>query len=213
MKKTAISILFCLFLAMGAYAQDWSVSVYSTGTKYPGYIIKTDGTKQEGYIKAKARAGLEGVGNSNQNVVEFYTDPKDKKTKTEYKPADLKEYKIADKVYRSMHYSGGLSSKPLSFVLLASDGHIARYTWYDQEGYIHGLEPTYKSKVIYQKGDDKPVELADLAIGFAKKISAMVSDDAELAAKVTNKEKGYGMLDLEKIIAEYNAWYEKNNAK
>jgi len=213
MKRTTISILLCLFLAMGAYAQDWSTSVYSQGTMYPGYIIKTDGTKIEGYIKAKPRAELESLGGSNQKSVDFYTDPKGKKTKTVYKPEDLKEYKIADKVYRSIHYSGGLTSKPLRFVLLASDGHIARYTWYDQEGYDVHLVPQYKEKVIYQKGDEKPVELSDLAIGFTKKVSAMVSDDAELAAKITNKEKGYGMLALEKIIAEYNAWYEKNNAK
>lgn len=213
MKKIIFSATICLLMAINVFSQDWSYDVYSVGRKYPGYIIKTDGTKTEGYIKAQARAGLEGVGSSNQNSVEFYTDPENKKTKVVYKPEDLKEYKIAEKVYRSMNYSGGLTSKPVRFLLLVQDGAIARYSWYDHEGYEPGntIPPTphYVEKVIYQKGSEKPFEESSFLLGFSKKMSALVSDYPELATKVTNEEKGYKLLSIREIIAEYNAWYSK----
>jgi hypothetical protein len=38
-------------------------------------------------------------------------------------------------------------------------------------------------------------------------MAAFVADDEELSKKVADKEKGYGMLQIDKVIAEYNAWY------
>ena len=55
MKKIILSVVVCLYMAIPVFSQDWSFDVYREGTKYPGYFIKTDGTKTEGYIKAKAR--------------------------------------------------------------------------------------------------------------------------------------------------------------
>ena len=52
--------------------------------------------------------------------------------------------------------------------------------------------------------------LQDFAIGFAKKMSAFVADDEELSKKVADKEKGYGMLQIDAIVDEYNTWYKTN---
>jgi len=38
----------------------------------------------------------------------------------------------------------------------------------------------------------------------------LVAEDVELAQKVLKKEKGYGRLNIDKIIAEYNTWYRNN---
>ncbi|MBL4755999.1 MAG: hypothetical protein JKY52_20700 [Flavobacteriales bacterium] len=48
------------------------------------------------------------------------------------------------------------------------------------------------------------------AMSFKKAMSNLVDDYAELASKIKNKEKGYKMLQRDKIILEYNEWYAKS---
>lgn len=211
MKKIILTLIL-LALTSFIYAQDWSSDIYSVGQKYPGYIIKTTGEKIEGYIEAQPRGEKQDLGNSNQTRVIFYTDKDDKKSKVIYKPEDVKEYMVADKVYRSIYYSGGLTSKVLRFVLRVKEGCIASYVWYNcKQYYINTGDCDWEEVQLYQKGEDKPVEQSSFALNFAKKMSEYVSDHAELSAKILNKEKGYGMLKLLEIIDEYNTWCAENN--
>lgn len=59
---------------------------------------------------------------------------------------------------------------------------------------------------VWQKGNDEPVSNSQLLFGFKKNAVKLVNDDAELVGKIERKEKGYGMLSLDKIVDEYNAW-------
>jgi len=45
-----------------------------------------------------------------------------------------------------------------------------------------------------------------MLFGFKKSMLKLVGDDAELAAKIERKDKGYGRLDIIAIVDEYNAW-------
>jgi hypothetical protein len=66
-------------------------------------------------------------------------------------------------------------------------------------------------ETLFHKAHDAsnatPVTIAYFGLGFAKKLSQYLSDYPELSKKVADKEKGYGMLKLLDIIAEYNSWY------
>jgi hypothetical protein len=42
---------------------------------------------------------------------------------------------------------------------------------------------------------------------FKKKMSEYLSDNPDLAIKISNKEPGYSHDELLKIIKEYNSWY------
>ena len=210
MKKTTITGLFILF-TLCLFGQDWSYDIYHVGEKYPGYIIKNDGTKVEGYLEAHSRASSSPFSADNQTKVTFFSDPKNKKTKIEYKPEDLKEYMIADKHYVAMNYSGGLLAKPVRFLLVKKEGRIKTCVWYEVDQTQTQGPTKYIEKEIIQKGDEKPFESTSLLLGFVKKMSELVKEYPELAKKITNKEKGYGMLNIENIIAEYNEWYAKNN--
>jgi hypothetical protein len=211
MKKINVIFMLLFVISSMAIAQkpDWSSDVYRFDEIYPGYIVKTNGEKIEGYLRALHRGQPEdGISPSNQTRCEFYSDPKNKKTKVVYKVADLQGYKIADKYYKSIGYSGGLTSKINNFCLQTSTGRIASYVWYSWEGGVGGK---WVEKSIIQKADEKPIEESSLMLGFAKKMSEMVSDYPELAAKVLNKEKGYGVGSFFEVIKEYNEWYAKNN--
>lgn len=213
--KKLFFILAAVFFAEAASSQDWSTSVYKNGEKYPGYIVKLNGDTVQGYIQYVNRF-------DNQKEVKYFSDPKDKKTKVEYKAEDLKGYKMADKVYRSIAYSGGLLAKPIRFVLLVKDGRIARYTWYDRhDNYltmVKGPNETqeefekryYPDKEVFVKADEKPFDNSNFGLKFAKFWAETTSDYPELSAKIANKDKGYGLIHMYDFIEEYNAWWKKN---
>ncbi len=200
--------MFC----SGLKAQDWSGMSYAYYQNYPGYIITNAGDTVKGFVEHGDRT-------RNQNKCIFYTDVKDRKTKKTYKPDELKGYAVGDKVYRSMHYSGGLFSKPLNFVLAVKPGRITQCTYYTKdEGYIIQVrkinetdaqydERICKAELVWYKEGEDPISNPTLLLGFAKKVSKLVADYPELAKKVENKEKGYTTLKILDIIDEYNNWW------
>lgn len=196
---------------------DWSPEIYQVGKMYPGYIINLEGDTVKGFIKADQRCSIGGLGSSNQNTCAFYLNETDKKPVEKYKPADIKGYKIADKVYESIKYSGGLLKAP-NFNLVVQDGALRMYEWYStKENYSTISKQSgetwaqydarrFDYKQVVAKDPNAPIELAMLGLSFAKKMPELISDYPELADKVANKEKGYGFLRIYEVIDEYNKW-------
>ena len=205
-------IISCL-LSLFSFAQDWSGKTYKYYDIYPGYVITLKGDTITGYIEHGNRI-------SNQKQCVYYADAS-KKNRKEYKPSDLKGYSVSDKVYRSVHFSGGLTAKPLSFVLVAKPGHITQYWYYSKKDDVAAIKMgnesdadydvrVNKDENVWQKGDENPFQQSDLVLGFAKKMNKLVSEYSELAKKVEDKEKGYGLTNIYNIIEEYNKWWESN---
>ena len=202
MKKVfAAGALLLSFLVV--HAQDWTGKVYQIGMIYNGYYVTNTGDTVTGYF-------MHGNQVQNQQKCEFYTAETDHRATSIFKPEDISSYKVADKLYRSIHYSGGLLDKPLRFNLVIKDGAITEFTFYN-EMWEKNDDGTLKSDDVFLKYNDaanpKPVTLQYFGIGYAKKMSEFVSDDADLSKKVADKEKGYGMLNLLEVIDEYNKWY------
>jgi hypothetical protein len=67
----------------------------------------------------------------------------------------------------------------------------------------------YIEKRFIQKQDEKPISNSALMMKYKKTIVELVKDNKELAAKITNKEKGYkGFINSVKVINEYNEWHK-----
>ena len=211
MTLRSILTIGLLVLIGTSFAQDCSSDVYKGGALYPGYIVDASGKKTEGYIKYQNRYTM-------QNEVLFYTDKDDKKSKQDLKTKDLKEYMVADKLYHCINYSGGLSGSAIRANLVVEDGCITQYVWYNRaenwaimqkgasETEEEFMERMYPSVMVFMKpGDEKPRSLDYFGMKFADKMSEYVGDNKELAKKVADKEKGYGMLNILPIIQEYNA--------
>lgn len=210
MKFKGIFIIIFTIIFSGLYSQDWSTDVYKYGEQYPGYVVDASGKKIEGFIKYQNRYTM-------QNEVLFFKEKGNNKTKMKYKTADLKEYKVADKIYHCIPYSGGLSSKAIRANLLVKDGCITEYVWYNraenaaimqksagetEEEFMTRMYPPVT--VYFKKGDDKPRTVDYFGLKFANKMSEWISDNKELSDNVANKEKGYKMLNFLNIIEEYN---------
>lgn len=225
MKKRNLILSIALVASVTAFSQDngnssiadWSPEIYRVGKMYPGYIVKIGGDTIKGFIKADDRCSIAGIGSSNQNLVKFYVHESDKKPAEKYKPGDITGYKIADKVYESINYSGGMFKKA-NFNLVVEDGAIRLYEWYSTvdnygtvskqsgETWQHYDGRRFETKLIVAKDPTEPIEYGMLGLSFKKKMPPLISDNPEMATKVANKEKGYTFLHLFDVIKEYNAW-------
>lgn len=201
---------------------DWSPEMYQVGKKYSGYIITLEGDTIYGYLKALPKTVVDGMGHSNQNRAYFYLNESDRKPQDKYKPDEIKGYMIADKLYESINYSGGLFKKP-NFNLVIKDGAIRQYEWYSTrdgfammkqqsgESWAEFDERRYETRLIIAKEPTEPIEYGMLGMRFAKKMPEMISDNTELATKVANKEDGYKWTNFFEVIDEYNAWAAKKH--
>ena len=200
MTRTGILIVLCLTLVV-AKAQpkdpDWSETVYKIGKIYPGFYVTNTNDTIHGYFLHDDKKG-------NQKKCRFYANEMDKKPTAEFKPEDIKSYKVADKLYRTLNYSGGLLNKPLRFLLVTNDGGITEFVFYSEDAAVQAQGVFHKPK---DPSHSDPITVSYFGLSFAKKLSDYISDYPVLAQKVANKENGYGLLNLMAIIAQYNEWF------
>jgi hypothetical protein len=200
MKRTGIVALLCLTLTLAnaqRYEPDWTGKVYMEGRKYPGFYVTNTNDTTYGYFMHDDKKG-------HQKKCRFYQNEMDKKPTSEFKPEDIKSYKVGDKLYRTLNYSGGLLNKPLRFLLVTNDGGITEYVFYTED-------MAQEAQGIFHKPKDPahsdPITYGYFGLSFAKKLSDYISDYPALSQKVANKDKGYGLLNLLAIVDEYNVWF------
>lgn len=211
LKKLLLAIV--TFSTMALNAQDFGIEAFRGGEYYAGYVMDLNGKKTEGYIRFSDRVSI-------QSKVVFYLDKNNKKTKIKYNSKDLKEYKLADRLYRCVPYSGEMGKSTRGLYLI-EDKCIEKYMFYelkqseksidkrDTESMEEYKARIYPSWVVYKKKGTNLVKGEEYyLIGFVKKMLALIGDNAALSAKISNKEKGYKALSgdgtIEKIINEYN---------
>lgn len=68
---------------------------------------------------------------------------------------------------------------------------------------LYETDGTWSTIPIYEK-DGRAVNYQKLSLNFSKNMSEFIADDEELAIKVRNKEKDYGIFKLFDVIEEYN---------
>lgn len=212
MKKLIIIpiIIFLVNTINAQYNGYFSKDLYAKNKKYPGWVILKNGDKKEGFIEARDPV-------ANEKAVHFYEKEEDKKPFKKYEPSEVKEYQLGHLHYVTMPYSGGIVSKD-QFVLVQQDGEgaIKSCYWYDmeisqqlrgkyqQESDEQYFNAQFPSKVVYFREGVKPLEHQSLLLGFAKKMAELTKDVPEISKKITDKEKGYKMLDIYDIIKEFN---------
>lgn len=180
--------LFMIFMAftLAGYSQEGNYRLFDY---YEGYIVKGDGTKERGFIQYLDES-------DRYEKVVFKKTMDDKKEK--FKVKDLAGYKVADTEYKSLEYEDVIF-KGRNFLIVKDRGCINTYSMrkYDSE------DRTW-STIFVLETEDRAVNYQKFALGFAKSFSEFLKDDAELSQKVRDGEKGYGLLRMDQIIAEYN---------
>ena len=192
--RAAVMALVCC-ISLPVFAQDWSGNLYKMYEIHPGYIIGLKNDTTHGFILLNNRV-------ENQTSVAFYTNATDVKTRKVYSPTQLKGYLVGDKFYRSIYYSGGLSSKKQEFVLEVKPGRLAQMMYYLSNSGTEADE-----QMVWFREGENPIQHKEFILGFAKKMSKLISDYPELAKKVEDKEEGYRIGKVFQIVDEYNKWW------
>ncbi len=191
-------------------------------TKYPGYIIKTDGDTVHGALLLKNKI-------SNQGKVFFFNTMDSEEPSARYKPKEIKAYKVADRFYETKKYTPENTLMRYCFLLKVINGPVCMYRvyWDDKQRIKIDEEDIWKSKIDLTFSEDElqsqrlgcrngEEELAlfdgaKFILGFRKQMSKYLGDCPDISYKIDKKEPGYLWGDLEKIINEYNDWYLKNH--
>ena len=208
--KGLLFLLFTFF-TISTNAQDWSKDTYQYGELYEGYIIDLEGNKTEGFIKYRNRWVM-------QNEVIFYKINDIESPKKKYLTSNLSEYKIADKLYHCIHYSGGNGRLVRANLVIQGEGCIKEYVWYDRASSYNKLrkkageteedfgERKFPSTTVYHKeGDGLAINSDYFKEDFTKKMAKYLAANKVLAKKVKSKQSGYTkILNLRSIFAEYN---------
>jgi hypothetical protein len=166
-----------------------------------GYIIKTTNDTVKGKIAYQHYA-------VNQSNISFSIDGTDEKTII-YRPNDLLGFWM-EKTFWMSTINTKLQAKNNEklFVLMVRKGPISLYEYYKEDD---EASDGWKTISLIKKLDDNYSIAGNLLLGFKKKMSEYVSEYEDLAKKIANKEKGYRVLHINKIIDEYNSWYLKAN--
>ncbi|MBL1281509.1 MAG: hypothetical protein COA33_014635 [Fluviicola sp.] len=206
-----IAAALFMLLSISSIAQDWSLDNYQYGKLYKGYIIDNEGTRIDGYIKYRNRWVM-------QNEVIFYKVDNLESPKKKYMTSNLSEYKVADKLYHVIPFSGKVGIQMRANLVTNAEGCIKEYVWYDRASSYNKLKKrpgesdedfgTRKfpsTKVYFKSTDGMGVTKAFFKDDFAKKMAKYLALNKVLAKKVKTKKPGYTkLLDIAKIFKEYN---------
>lgn len=55
--------------------------------------------------------------------------------------------------------------------------------------------------------------VGSLAVNFNKLMANLTADNAEISQKITARQQGYRFIDYQKIIAEFNLWFQEKYPK
>lgn len=185
MKSKILVICLSLAVALQAYSQEDPFRLFQF---YDGYIVHHDGTTERGFIQYLDET-------DRYEKVVFQKDKDGKKQK--YKVVDLDGYMVAETRYKALEFDD-IIGKTRKFVVITDEGCINSYFYR-----VLGDDGVWSGMTIFET-DKMTVNSQKFALSFSKKMAELLADDPELAARVANKEKEYGMLKMYDIVAEYN---------
>jgi hypothetical protein len=176
-----------------------SINFSKLETIVPGKFYYKDGTVKDQMIKYQNPEDLKKL----DNQIHFLMDPDNPKKGIINSPkSDLEAFEIDKNKWVRMTYDG-----EEQFGILHIDGVIKDFSVFKIP--FARVTGDYIEKRFIQKQDEKPISNSALMMKYKKTIVELVKDNKELAAKITNKEKGYkGFINSVKVINEYNEWHK-----
>ena len=201
MKKNSFFILLGLFLLPGSVMSQSYFNYDKLGRWVDGYIIKSTNDTVKGKIAYKHYS-------VNQSNISFSIDGTSEKTII-YRPNDLLGFWMEKTFWMStINTTLQAENNKKLFVLMVRQGPISLYEYYKEDD---EASDGWKTISLIKKLDENYSIAGNLLLGFKKKMSEYVNEYEELAKKIADKEKGYKVLNINKIIDEFNAWYLKKS--
>lgn len=98
------------------------------------------------------------------------------------------------------------------WVMLSREGAIRETVYFKPEPVAN---PTYYkvNHLVTNTLTHEGYFVGSLAVNFNKIMASLTADNAEITAKIAAREQGYRFIDYQKIIAEYNLWFQNTYPK
>lgn len=181
--------LFCLLVLFAA----GTIASHAEMVWKSGYVILSSGDSIKGDIKVNTKKEL--------TLFQKVYVKQGESSKT-YKPEQVKEYGYESSRFLSRKIDG-----EMQFLKVLSYGHIILYEWQYE---LQRGENLIIEKEFFIEKNDGSGKLEKAKPGkFKKMVAELMADNTELVARVQGEDKKYEIGDMQKIIAEYNTWYEQ----
>lgn len=193
------------FFILNSFAQEGSkYDAAKQGEYIRGFLIDETNDTIKGAINWK-------IHYRQQEYVAMESDNKDFRARS-FRPNNVKYYELDNNTkWLSTKFTNlrapedNKRNDKETFLLATIIGPITvfNYNFYDAST----NPPKNETSEYLQSPTGEVIITSSLLLGFKKKMADFVKDYPELASKITNKEKGYGMLGIYDIVREYNKWY------
>jgi hypothetical protein len=176
------------------------------GKPVRGFYIDQGGNKREAVIKYQEPELLATATSALLLYKIAYNESgyTEDETSNFYKPL-LKDSVVAFSMAGQVYVPVQLSAR--TWGILRKEGAIRQVVVISKTS--NGPQTGYLTGTILDKLEGKKENIASMMLSFKSSMADLVTDHKELADKIRAKTEGYRMLQVEKIAAEYNEWYDK----
>ncbi|HUX97521.1 MAG TPA: hypothetical protein VMV47_17440 [Bacteroidales bacterium] len=175
------------------------------GLPLKGYIISNSGVKTDVVIAYQESEKLFFPGfdlaickeenNKKADILNPQNEPNfDRWVKKE----DLKAFYVGDQLF--------YQAMPGKWFILMSEGALKNLVSILK--ITNNGKDSYKAVEWIQKLDSEPVGKSGMTLNFKTSMSSLVSENKEMALKITNKAEGYQWQNIITVQEEFNIWYE-----
>jgi hypothetical protein len=91
--------------------------------------------------------------------------------------------------------------------ILVTEGAIRESVFFERK-MVSGKMATLEANFLHRR-DGNAVGITGMLFSFKKDMSKFIADNEDLAAKVAKGEDGYKYLKYQKVVDEYNSWFDE----
>jgi hypothetical protein len=116
---------------------------------------------------------------------------------------------VKKETLRAFYVGGQLyfQAMPGQWYILMSEGAIRKLVNIDKTT-VNGVN-SYVVNEWVQKLNTAPIGTSGMMLSFKNSMSSLVHEHAEMAEKISLKEEGYQWKNFERLVKEYNLWYDQ----
>ena len=204
-KRTFFSLLVALISSTLVFAQGIDKEAYKHyinpelyGQYLDGFVVTKDYERIETKIKYEYPTYYQ---NARHAVITLNEKGKEKK----FDKSELVGFGVDDQVYVPEMFGG-----KIMWLLLHREGAVQSTIFFHPEG-GHPAEYYTVNHIVTHNIKEESLYVGHLAVNFNLKMSKLIEDYEDLATKVMAKEEGYHFVNISKILALYNLWYNEQH--
>lgn len=169
-----------------------------------GYYIDKDGNKVEAVIKYQAP---ENMNNGSSTLLLYktaynepgFTEDESNNFVTALPKSTIQAFSVNGYIY--VPITGN------QWGILITEGAIRESVFFERK-MVSGKMATLEANFLHKR-DGSSVGITGMLFTFKKDMSRFIADYEEIAAKVAKGEEGYKYLKYQKVVDEYNNWFDE----